>query len=61
MCQIRERYQEEAKASDPYGDCFQLLLQADLHSQRLQTFSNMVTVEIKRLEAKTALRSLFSS
>lgn len=60
LLQIRERFQEEARTADPYGDSFQLLLQADLHSQRLLLFGNMIDAETKRLEAKLSLRSLFS-
>jgi len=46
--------------SDPYLP-FQLLLQAESHSERLRLLEEMIEEEHKRLQARAALKSLFQS
>jgi len=58
---IQARYREELDAldGDPQGNSFQMLLQTDSHRNRLALFRATLEKELKRLQARATLQSLF--
>jgi len=61
LARIQEGYraQLEELAHAPYGEPFQLLLQADGHEERLALFLEMVNGEAERLARRASLQKLF--
>jgi hypothetical protein len=53
------RVQLEDVTESPFGEPFQLLLQAKGHEARLELFLAMVTQEVERLGRRASLKKLF--
>lgn len=58
----QDRYlgEVEAMGGDPYNINFQILLQTYSYAERLEIFSGILDLEVKRLEARTALQAILS-
>jgi hypothetical protein len=61
LARIQEGYrsQLEELAESPYGEPFQLLLQARGHDERLGLFLEMIEGEAARLQRRASLKKLF--